>query len=148
MMTDVYDEIANAEARKQGIYPVPGIYPVVQIETVKLIKNNNRHDCFVAELRLLESAVPSRPTGSQMSYVCNLTKHQSAASNVKRFIAAAMNVDVDEVDADSVRAATSDENPLQERVMRLEAHNTKTRAGGDFTVCNWIGIADDKQIPF
>lgn len=135
----VFDQIGNAEVNGQGVYPIPGQYELT-VRALKLIKNNSKHDVFVAEFDIDESTEDARPAGTQMSWVANLTKHVSAPGNVRRFLAALGGVSIEEVGASDAEAAVADDNPFAGTRIRLEATNTKTKAGGDFTQCNWIHI--------
>jgi hypothetical protein len=140
----VFDQVAGASPTEGGIYPKPGIYPLVFIDAVKMIRTRKGEDMFVAELCILNSEVAERPAGSRMSWCANF-KHDAAASNVKLFLAAAMGMPVDSVDAAGMQFACSDQNPLYGRLLRIEASNIETRSGNPFTVCKWHAIADEHQ---
>ncbi len=144
---DPFDRIGGANVSKGGVYPLPGVYPVVQVDKLVMKKNRNNEDIFIAELDILQSNVPERVAGSSMSWICNLTKHKDMApGNVRGFIAALMNVATEQVGSNEARIACGPGNPCHGRLVRLEAVNIKTKnTGNDFTKCNWQPIADDGQ---
>lgn len=142
---DPYDQIGGAEPSQRSVYPLPGVYPALYCEQLKLIQSKNTGDTmFIAEFLVLESQVAERPSGTSMTWISNL-RHQSAAGNVREFLAVLTNSTIEEIDAESARFVTSDKNPLRGRLVRLEASTTKTKKGGDFTVCKWVSIPDKFQ---
>lgn len=140
----IYDQVAESKPTEGGVYPKPGIYPLVFVDAVKMIRTRKKEDMFVAELCILNSECEIRPAGSRMSWCANF-KHDAAAGNVKAFLAAAMNIPVDNVDADGMRFACSEKNPLHSRLLRLEASDITTEAGKPFTLCKWHVISDEHQ---
>jgi len=144
-MSDVHDRIGNAKTSESGVYPEPGVYPVLEIDSCRVIDSRKGDKLFCAEFNILESRVEERPAGSSMSWMANLTKHDAAPGNVRKFLAAAAGVTVENVDPEGSAAAVSSHNPLHGRLVRLEAMMTKTRAGGDFTLCKFTSLPDDVQ---
>lgn len=144
-MADLHDLIGNAQVTDGGIYPEPGVYPVLFLDACKMVESRKGDKLFCAEFEILESNVDERPAGSRMSWMANLSKHDAAPGNVRAFLAAAAGITPDGVDAEGSRAAVSSANPLHGRVLRLEASNTKTRAGGDFTLCRFSALDDGMQ---
>jgi hypothetical protein len=141
---DPFDSVGNSDGRTGGVYPLAGLYPVLYVDSLKMIKTRKREDAFVAEFDILKSDVPERPAGTRFSWVVNF-KFESAPANVKSFLAAVMNCDVKEVDAEGSRYACSDKNPCHGRLVRLEASMIKTKQDKDFTLCNWHPVPDEMQ---
>jgi len=141
---DPFQRTAEADPNQRSVYPVPGVYPALMADSLKMIQSRKGEDLFVAELEILDSQVDDRPAGTRMSWIVNY-KHDSAPGNVKAFFCALMSTTEDQVTADALRYACGVQNPCQGRLVRLEASNTKTRAGGDFTLCNWQVIPENMQ---
>jgi len=143
---DFYSRIANAEDRDRRItrYPIPGAYPVLLVDFVKMIRTRKDEDFFVAEFEILQSKVAERPAGTRMSWMCNL-KHDSSPRNIKEFICALMAVDKDAVTPEAVKYACGPDNPCHGRLVRLEASEITTKAGNPFTVCDWYTLGDEVQ---
>jgi len=143
--SDPFSKVGNAEGREGGVYPEPGLYPILYVDTLKMIRSRKNDDLFIAEFDIVASEVDARPVGTRMSWVANLTKHDAAPGNVKTFLAKLMNVPDQEVDANGAKFACSDENPCHGRLVRLEASIIQTKSGGDFTLCKWFTLDKEMQ---
>jgi hypothetical protein len=144
-MSDVHDMIGSARTTEGGVYPVAGVYPILYVNACKMVDSRKGDKLFCAELDIIESNVPDRPKGSRMSWMANLTKHDAAPGNARAFLAAAAGIEVENVDAEGSRAAVGMHNPLCGRLVRLDASDTKTRAGGHFTLCRFSTLPDALQ---
>jgi hypothetical protein len=142
--SDPFSRVGDSDGKMGGVYPLPGVYPMLYLDVIKMIKSRKNDDVFIAEFDIVQSDVQERPAGSRMAWAVNF-RHDASPGNVKSFLASLMNVDVKEVDADSCRLACSDKNPCHGRLIRLEATQTKTKTGNDFTLCNWRPIPDEVQ---
>ena len=138
-------KVAESDPSRGGVYPEPGVYPVIQIDVLKMIKSRAVEDLFIGEIDILKSNVESRPAGSSMTWMCNLTKHDAAPGNVKAFLAALAGVDDTEIDVAGAEMAVSDQNPMQGMIIRLEASVIQTRAKTDFTLCRWSNLNEEMQ---
>lgn len=139
-----FDQIGGSTPNEGGVYPVPGVYPVLFCDVIKMMTSRKGDDLFIAELDILESQVDERRAGTRMSWVVNF-KHDAAPGNVKLFLASLMDINPDEVDADGAKFACSPDNPCHGRLIRLEATNTVTKAGNDFTLCKWRSLPKEVQ---
>jgi len=140
-----FERVGNANAQGGGIYPLPGMYPVLFVDTLKMKLNRKEEDVFIAEFDICQSEVAGRPPGTRMSWVANL-KHDAAPGNVRMFIATLFGVPLEEVDGSTAELACGADNPARGRLIRLEASNIKTREKKqDFTLCRWITIPEDMQ---
>lgn len=143
---DAFDKIGDADASERSVYPIPGVYPLLYCERLKMIQSKlSGDDMFIAEFTILDSNVDSRPKGTSMSWVCNL-RHLPSPGNIRSFLAALNDTAVEEVDAEGARVCCSDENPCRGRLVRLEAAETATKAGTPFTICKWISIPEAVQV--
>jgi hypothetical protein len=134
-----FARIAGAEASEGGVYPLPGAYPILYVDTLKMIRSRKGDDVFIAEFEIIQSDVEDRPVGTRMSWAVNF-RHDASPGNVKAFLAAVMAVQATEVDGEGAQYACSDKNPCHGRLVRLSASQTKTRTGNDFTLCKWSPI--------
>lgn len=139
-----FDAVGSSTPNEGGVYPVPGVYPVLFCDVLKMTQSRKREDLFIAEFDILESQVEERRAGTRMSWVVNF-KHDAAPGNVKLFLAALLDIPPGEVDAEGAKYACSAENPCHGRLIRLEATNTITKAGNDFTLCKWRSLPKEKQ---
>jgi len=142
---DPFDRVGNAEPSDRSSYPIPGIYPVLYCERLKMIQSKLTNDpMFIAEFSILESDVAGRPKGASMAWVSNL-RHMPSPGNVRAFLAALNGVVIEEVDSESARFACSEMNPCRGRLVRLEASETETKKGNPFTVCKWSAVSEGLQ---
>jgi hypothetical protein len=139
-----FDRVANSEGRFGGVYPLPGVYPALYVDVLKMIRSRKGEDVFIAEFDILDSEVPNRLKGTRMSWAVNF-RHDASPGNVKAFLAAVMAVPQTEVDGKGAQYACSDKNPCHGRLVRLEAVQTKTKTGNDFTLTNWRPLPDEIQ---
>ena len=147
----LFDGIGNASMSAGGVYFLVGLYRV-EIERVLTKRSRKGADLFIVETTILESNNSDRPEGISCSWIVNRS-NDAALGNIKKFLAATQGLDPadpdnedqinEEVTADVVEFAVSDENPLEGIVLDLEATNIKTRAGGDFTLHTWSPVEDE-----
>lgn len=142
---DIHSRTAEAKVTMGNPYPVPGVYPLVQVEVLKEFTNRKSEPCIAAELAILESDVEARPAGSKMDYVINF-KFDAAPGNWKALLAALADLPVEQIDEDGSRAAVSSANPFKGRLLRLEAATIITKENKkEFTKCNWFSIPEATQ---
>lgn len=125
-LQNVFKKIADASATGGGNNIRDGRYTFL-IEKCH-IQEGHTGTCAIVEFRVMESnasgaadeqgkQIVPNPVGSTCSMVCNLTKHESAAGNVKAFMIAALGglgYTAEQAGDDSVIAeAFSEENPLR-----------------------------------
>lgn len=138
------DKVAQAEASAGGVYFDAGIYPILQIDKVLAKQSRKGEDLAIVECDILDSRVPSRPTGSRASWVVNF-KHDSAPRDFKAFLSAAAGVPPEKVDAAGVNASVSSSNPLHGRLIALEVVLVDTKKGGKFSRHFWRSIPESEQ---
>lgn len=141
---DPFNQIGGSTPSQQGVYPIPGVYPVLFLDSMKIIKSRKGDTLFIAEFDICQSEVPTRPVGTRMSWIVNF-RHDASPGNVKMFMAALMGITVDEVDAEGAKFACSDKNPCRGKLIRLEASETITKSGNPFTVCKWHTLPEEMQ---
>ncbi len=140
----VFDRVASAEGQEGSVFIVPGVYPVLGIDVLKMIRSRKGDDLFIAELEIIESDVPERPQGSRMAWMANF-RHDPTPSAVKTFLARVMGVPPEEVDAAGSRLAVGEQQPCRGRLIRLEATQIETKSGNPFTKCTWRELPDNLQ---
>jgi hypothetical protein len=142
---DPFSKIGSSDPSESGVYPEAGVYPLLFVDSLKMIQSRKGDDLFIAEFDIVQSEVDTRRPGTRMSWVANLSKHDAAPGNVKLFLATLMDVPLDQVDSDGAKFACSTDNPCRGRLIRLEASTIKTKAGGDFTRCSWRSVSKEVQ---
>lgn len=130
-----------------GLYFEAGAYEI-EVRKVLFKQNRSREDCFIIETKVIKSDNPNRPVGCTPSVVFNF-RHDMAPVNVKRFVAAALEIaDVDGYQPEdgqskddfwdaSTEFVVSEANPLEGMRLGLVCVNTKTKAQKDFTLHQW-----------
>lgn len=141
----IFDRIGKAEPSHQGVYPLPGVYPVLYVDVVKMLRSRKGDDLFTVEFLILESEAVDRPSGSKVTWQTNM-RHDAGPGNARTFIAAAMGCLIKEVTSQAAMLTCSDKNPCHGRLVRLLATNVTTQAGNPFTVCDWSPISEDVQV--
>lgn len=132
----IFSGIDKATPSEGGVYLLPGQY-VVEIVKCKSGTTRKKLDFFLSELRVLQSSNPERPVGSLCTWFVGIMPDTGALGNIKRFLAIANDVEDADVDDAGAEMAVSDTNPLAGTLLRADAVNVKTRAGGDFTRVSW-----------
>lgn len=140
----IFERIGTAEVSIRGIYPMPGVYPVLYIDTVTIFRSRKGYDLFTVSFLILESQVADRPAGTKMSWQANL-QNDAGPGNARAFLASNLDSPIQEVTPEVVTLACSSENPCHGRLVRLSATGTKTKADKDFTICEWTALAPEFQ---
>lgn len=143
----IFSGIKDAQVSSGGVYFIPGLYPEVEIEACKMIFTRKKEELFVAECKIIASDVPERGPDMHASFTANVTKHDAALGNIKGFMAAGFNCSPDEITEAVAEEVVSERQPLAGVRLRLEAVNTKTRDGGDFTKHVWSQVGDTTRAP-
>ena len=131
----VYAGIENAEPMSGGVYFEPGLY-IVLINACKGRRTRKGADAFIAETTILQSSNSERPPGVHCTWMQTSDK-EGWLGRVRGFCAEASDAEVKEVDEPAVEAIVSSANPLEGVVIRAEAQNVKTKAGGIVTAIRW-----------
>lgn len=146
-MSDVFDAIAGADKRSGGgVYPLPGSY-LLYVDLLKMATNYEGHSVFVASFDVLESSNEGRPKGTKMDDAWNITKQPKLAPpDVKAFVAAVAGIPFEQVNADGLRLAVSDKNPMHGRLVILQAAQREKKKGdGEFTVRKYQSVPPEYQ---
>lgn len=143
----LFDGIEKAEINGGGTYLREGVYPCVEIEEFKAGRTRKKEDFTVVKMKILESSGPeANPVGSTAD-VMTMMRWDGALGHIKGFLAATMNIAVQEVDAAGTEAAIGEEQPLKGMRVACEATNVKTQAGGTFTKVRWYPFAEPVTPP-
>lgn len=146
-MGDVFDAIAGADKKSnQGVYPKPGSY-LLWVDLMKMATNFEGHSLFVASFDIIESSNPERPKGTKMDDAWNITKQPKLAPpDVKAFVAAVAGIPFEQVNADGLRLAVSDKNPMHGKLVLLQAaQREKRNSDGEFTVRRYSSVPPEYQ---
>ena len=156
---NIFKKIADASATGGGNNIRDGIYKLL-VEKCS-IQNGHSGVCFVAEFRVMESSsngavdeqgrtIVPNPVGSTCSMVANLTKHESAAGNIKAFLKGALGglgYTEDDINDELIAEVVSDANPLRGVAVRDETYRginkgraNAANAGKPLTLNKWFAI--------
>lgn len=144
MSDDWMAKIAGAQGSRGGCYPEPGVYDV-EIAKCKRIETKEKQPAFVVELNILRSGNEKRPVGTTMDWFVDVSK-LSSPGNIADFCLAAFTAlgqktTSAELSSEVIKLVTSEANPLRGAKLRLVATMIKTRAGKDFTKCEYFPLA-------
>lgn len=160
----IFKKIADASATGGGNNIRDGIYKFL-IEKCS-IQNGHTGVCFVAEFRVMESSpsgavdeqgrpVTPNPVGSTASMVANLTKHESAAGNVKALVQGALaglGYTPDQIDDALIGEIVGEGNPLRGVAVVDETYrgvnkgrSNAANAGKPLTLNRWKSVAQTPE---
>ena len=135
----LFKGIDKVQVSGSGRYVTPGNYvlEVAEVKTFESQKKKGRH-FFCVEGVVLSTTAQEYVPGDMVSWLVNITDHESALSNIKNFT---MSLSPDMTEADvtpgSVDAMCSADQPASGTKVRATAINVQTRSGGDFTKVSW-----------
>lgn len=142
---DIFGGIKDAKSRFDSNYIIPS-HCLWRIDNVKVDENRSGEGFMAIEMTCLEDLVSEKyargvyghTPGESASHLM-MKKHDSFLGNVKAFIANTMGVPVEEIAENDALAICDASQPLRNTVVEIEARNTKTKRGTDFTVVNYKG---------
>lgn len=141
----VFDLVGGAKPGFQSVYPVAGVYPLLMVDSVKMVRNRKGIDLFTVELKILQSQVPTRPAGSRMSYQASFA-FDATPRNVRSCVAAILGCKFEEVTPAISQVICSASNPANGRLVKLAASDIITKGRGtNFTVCNFEAVPEEIQ---
>jgi hypothetical protein len=159
IMSNAFAKISGA-AMSGGGNPIKDGNYVMLVEKV-MINKGHTGELFIAELRVLEAAangatdemgrpVVPNAVGSTCSLVCNLTKHEAAAGNAKKFVVGAaggLNYTEAQISPEVMGMICGEKNPLRGVKVRCstfrktnQGRANSANAGKQLTLCNWEAI--------
>jgi len=142
---DMFDKVAEGKGSYSSVYPLEGIYPILRIDTLKVITTREDRVFFVADIEIIKSIVQGRPNGSCMTWMAPFD-NEAARNAIKSFIAAVVACKVEAVTGADIREACGEGNPAHGRLVRLEATTIETKKTKQpFTKCQWSSLADEIQ---
>jgi hypothetical protein len=168
-MSGSLSRIAGAKMTGGGSNIRDGKYKLL-VENCKLQKGYEG-ECFIAELRVIE-AVPNgemqiasdektttdkpvvpNAVGSTCSLICNLTKHDSAPSNIKKFVygvLSGLGYAEEQITEEVLGEVIGGQQPLRGMAVECETYRsvnkgkkTAANAGKLLVLSNWKGIPQD-----
>ncbi len=127
--------VENAKVTEGGVYFLPGNY-LVEILACKSGETRKKVPFFAVDTKIIESDNPSRPAGSNCSWFVGLDK-DAALGNIRGFVAKALESSIEEVNEAVCEIVVGKDQPCAGKKMHINAVNILTKAGKDFTKCNW-----------
>jgi hypothetical protein len=139
----LFDNIGNASIGQGGNYLKSGHNYLLEVNKC-LTKQGRKGDLFfIAEFTIHESDDTTNPPGFTASWTCNF-KHDAALGNVLWFLGAVNGIDIkdearlkNEITSQVAEFAVSAQNPLAGRMVEVEVHEVKTKAGTPFSKHLW-----------
>lgn len=146
----IWDKITEAKATGGGVYLKPGSY-LVRVDRVEQNRSRKHEDMFIVEMTIALSNNALHPAGSRPSWVCNLTKHESAMGNVKGFAATLFGIDPSDeatVNAQIVphvmAALCGPAQPKRGTILSVTVTEVPTKkAGGVFSKHQWAAVGPE-----
>ncbi len=137
----MFDGIEKASKSEGGAWLLPGQH-LFEISALKQPEHLRNGNCFIAELKVVESTAEAYEVGQSVSWIRNVTKHKEMAlGDIKAFLAAVAGIGEDEIDSAGANAAVGDDQPFAGKQVKCEAFNKPTKAGGEFTHTLWTNVA-------
>lgn len=139
----LFDGIGNAAIGQGGNYLKSGHNYLLEVNQC-LTKQGRKGDLFfIVEFTVHESDDHTNPPGFTASWTCNF-KHDAALGNVLWFLGAVNGIDIkdearlkSEITSEVAELAVKPANPLKGRMVEVETHEIKTKAGTPFTKHLW-----------
>jgi hypothetical protein len=141
-MRSIWDNIDDPKYNTSGTGPrLPYLYPGKFLMSVKKIshypsKKNPRDEWFRVDLDIVEGAKDGQ---SEVSWVVNLSKGDYALRDVVAFVSALLGEET-RINRDVMEHLEGADQPAAGMLVRCEALNKKTQAGGDFTQTYWSAV--------
>lgn len=136
----MFDGIEKVSSTQGGAWLEPGQH-LFKITALKQPDNLRAGNCFIAELEVVETTNEGYNLGQSVSWIRNVTKHKEMAlADIKAFLAAVAGCDENEIDREGADAAVSDDQPFAGHLVKCEAFNRQTQAGGTFTRTIWSRV--------
>jgi hypothetical protein len=143
-------ELNGAESTQGGLYFKPGNF-LVQVQRCKEFKDQQKHDIFIAEFKILDSDSdnPNLQVGAEPTFYVDMDGKwpKLALGNVADFMRAGLSSlaaqheeDVPatiELTKEIGESVTGAENLLTGVLLQVNCYNKPTKAGGDFTMHKW-----------
>jgi hypothetical protein len=124
-----------------GAYLTSGQH-LFRIHALKMPPNLRAGECFIAELEVIESTNPDYQKGQSVSWIRNITKHKEMAlADVKAFLAAVAGCAEEDIDSRGADASVGPAQPFAGYLVRCEAWQKPTKAGGEFTRTLWTHVS-------
>ena len=153
-MGSMFSGISEAKISQGGNYVRPGSH-IFCIDALKGIRTRQNKDAFVSELTTITSrpgmsldGSPTRPhaPGEKTSWFVDLSNADSPGlGNAKAFLAAAAEIEVEQIDEAGALAAVSEQQPFAGGYIHCDAVEIETRGGKPFTRCTWRPLTEEER---
>ncbi len=146
----MFSGIGEAKVYSSGNYIRAGQH-LFKVEELKAFESRKKDDMYVAELEVVESEgginlesedVPAHKPGEKVSWMANLTQHDAAIGNVKGFLAALADAEIEEITEEVAEASVNPKQPFKGWYIMCQAKVILTKAGKPFTVMNWYHVGE------
>lgn len=125
-----------------GAYVQPGKHRF-QVSALKQPPNLRTGNCFIAEMRVVESSCADYAVGQAVSWISNITNgKEMALAEIKNFLAAVSGCSEDSITSAAADAAVGLDQPFAGALVDCDAYHKPTKKGGVFTRTRWTAVAD------
>lgn len=141
-MRSIWDNIDDPKYQSSADGPrLPYIYPGKFLLKVAKIshypsKKNPRDEWFRVDFDVVEGA---KDGADKVAWVVNLTKNEYSMRDVVSFVSALLGEET-RINREVMEHLEGAEQPATGMLVRCEAVNKKTNAGGDFTQTYWSAV--------
>jgi hypothetical protein len=137
-MASIWDGIDNPELDKRSGLRLPYLYPGKFLLRVKKVahypsQKNPRDHWFRVDFEIVEGA---KQGVDEVAWVVNMSRGKLALSDIRAFVKALMGEEI-AITSSSMDEITGSDQPAAGLLVRCDAVNKKTEAGGDFTQTFW-----------
>lgn len=132
----MFSGISEAKYSEGGNYIKPGVFRLKVSKCIgKKLRTNKQ--AFIVEFNVIESDNAEHRVGSEVTWMVTMDK-EPALGNIRQFIAAVMEVDIEEVNEEVAELVVGEDNPLASKIVRASAVNITTKAGKPFTKVKFL----------
>lgn len=149
---DPFEGIEDIKIYTRGVYLLDlenvGNY-LVRLGEVKKFQDRKHIWCFAVDCTAVWSSNPKIVAGTALSYFLK-DKNDAFLYNVKRFVAAACDVEPDDVDRAGVNRICSAEQPLKDQLMavRIEKGTSRGKDPHDYPKAMWRSPTEKELAEF
>ena len=150
-MTDIFDGISGAKASRDANYIRPGVYCML-VDNIKWDKNRSKVEFVAVEMTNLATiaAEKDEQSGATIShragesvtdmYMAGGPGVEMFLPNIKAMVMALVGCAESEVDKEACKVMVSPAQPMAGIVAKVQARETTTRKGGNYTKVTYQGV--------
>jgi len=138
-----FSGVENAKANVGGNYVKP-CDMIARIDRVKQDDSRSNGSFIANEMTVLHVFEGEHEVGENVTHML-MQKFDSFLNNWKKLVIGITSCPDSEVTEEASNKIVSEDQPLSGIVVRVKAHNIKTRKGEDFTIVNYHGEVKEED---